>query len=57
MEKPCSAHTEKGCKHGHAVNAACLGIDTSRTVPVCCREDRVLDETRNVMTRRPWKGE
>jgi hypothetical protein len=49
---PCSAFVAGSCRHGHAINPACMGIlhYVKPITPPCMDEDRVFDEVRQVVT-------
>jgi hypothetical protein len=44
------------CKHGHATTGACFGnsYPSGNLIPVCVRQDKVYDESRNVVTIANW---
>lgn len=58
-ENHCSGLREDGgCKHGHAVTQDCFGVGypNGKIEPVCVREYKKFDESRQVVTIAPWKG-
>lgn len=60
IEDHCSGLRDGGgCKHGHAVTQGCfgLGYPNGKVEPVCVRDDKRFDESRNAVTRATWKGE
>jgi len=63
FENMCSAKLSEdaysGCKHGHTINAGCMGHGT--TLPNCCDEDKEFNEKTQTVGRwyygmiPPWR--
>lgn len=45
----CPSAEGQSCKHGHAFTVGCL-MPSELYVPVCCRDDLVFNEKRQVVT-------